>query len=70
MARQISTIELIFGPVSNTPKLERKAIGLGADPWKIVLVTREIANGKRELTPPYAKPRSKPTINRTLYGFT
>ena len=51
-------------------RLERKAIGLGAAPWKIALVTRAVASGKSELTPPYAKPNSKPTIKRTLYGLT
>ena len=66
MARQIRTIELIFGPVSKAPKLERRAVGLGAAPWKIVPVTREMASGKSALTPPYAKPKSKPTIKRTL----
>ena len=70
MARQIRIIELIFGPVSRAWKFERKAVGLGAAPWKIVPVTREMASGKSELTPPYAKPKSKPTIKRTLYGLT
>src|SRR5438874_9771 len=32
IARQIRTIELIFGPLSKTPKFECKAIGLGAAP--------------------------------------
>jgi hypothetical protein len=45
-------IELIFGPVSRAPKLERKPMGLGAAPWKIALVTRAVASGKSELTPP------------------
>jgi hypothetical protein len=70
MARQIRTIELIFGPVSRAPQLERRVVGLGAAPWKIVLVTLEMASGKSELTPPYAKPNSRPTIKRTLYGLT
>ena len=69
MARQIRIIELIFGPVSRAWKFERKAVGLGAAPWKIVPVTREMASGKSELTPPYAKPKSKPTIKRVLYGL-
>src|SRR5438874_5153724 len=70
MARQIRIIELIFGPVSRAWKFERKAVGLGAAPWKIVPVTREIASGKSELTPPYAKPKTNPRIKRTLYGLT
>jgi len=48
MARQIRIIELIFGPVSRAWKFERKAVGLGAAPWKIVPVTREMASGKSE----------------------
>jgi hypothetical protein len=69
MARQIRRIELIFGPVSKAPKSERRVVALGAAPWKIVPVTREMASGKSELTPPYAKPKSKPTIKRVLYGL-
>ena len=69
MARQIRTIELIFGPVSREWRFELRLVGLGAAPWKIVPVTREMASGKSELTPPYAKPKSKPTIKRPLYGL-
>ena len=46
MARQIRTIELIFGPASRAPRLWRTAIGLGAAPWKMVLVT--LGNRQRE----------------------
>src|SRR5215471_172014 len=70
MARQIRTMELIFGPVSKAPRFERKVTGLGVAPWKMVVVTRAVASGKSEFTPPYAKPNSKPRIKRTLYGFT
>ena len=52
MARQIRIIELILGPVSSCPRLELNPIALGAVPWKIVLVTRAIATGNSELTPP------------------
>jgi len=70
MARQIRTIELTLGPASRAAILERSAMGLGAVPWKTVLVTRATANGRRELTMPKAKPDANPSMKRTLYGLT
>jgi hypothetical protein len=70
MARQIRIIELTLGPESRAAIFERSAIGLGAAPWKTVLVTRATASGKRELSTPKPKPDANPSMKRTLYGLT
>jgi hypothetical protein len=70
MARQIRTIELTLGPESKAAIFERSAIGLGALPWKTVLVTRATASGNSELTTPKAKPDANPSMKRILYGLT
>ena len=64
MARQIRTIELIFGPVSRAPKLERRAVGLGAAPWKIM--PRHPGNGERQKrTDSAVRKAQKQTHNKT-----
>ena len=70
MARQIRTIELILGPAFRASRFERKAIGLGAAPWKMVLVTRATTTGRSELTMPNATPNDRPSMKRILYGLT
>ena len=70
IARQIRMIELTLGPASSACRFDRNAIGLGAAPWKTVLVTRATASGKSDVTTPKAKPDAKPSMKRTLYGFT
>ena len=70
MARQIVTIELIFIPVSSIPRFDRNAALLGAAPWKIAAVTREMTSGRSALTSAKAIPSNNPSRNRPLYGLT